>query len=92
MTMDGNRAGPFVSLKVTDVGRKFFSIIVPEGERNGRGWREMAKLLLELGVQTLLEMQKKRNTETEENKKRTRQKLGPGASASLTGRSFTDIL
>ena len=38
MTKDGNHSGPFVSLKVTDAGRKNFSIIVPKGGRNGRGW------------------------------------------------------
>ena len=37
MSKDGIRIGPFVSLKVTDVGRKFFSIIVPKGGRNGKG-------------------------------------------------------
>ena len=72
MIKDGNCAGPFVSLKVIDVGRKFFSIIVPEGGRNGRGWREMAELLRELGVQTRLEMQKKRNIETKESEKKTK--------------------
>ena len=50
MTKDGNCAGPFVSLKVTDIGWKKFSIFVPKGGRNGRGWREMAELLRELGV------------------------------------------
>ena len=52
----------------------------------------MAELLRELGVQTRLEMQKKRNIVTEENKKKTRQKPGLRASASLIGKSFADIL
>ena len=52
----------------------------------------MAELLCELGVQTRLEMHKKRNTETKENKKKSRYKPGSGASTSLTGRSFADIL
>ena len=37
-------------------------------------------------------MQKRRDTETEENEKKSRQKPGPRASASLTGGSFADIL
>ena len=92
MTKDGNRVGLFVSLKVTDVGRKIFAIFVLEGGRNGRGWRKMVEMLRKLGVQTCLEMQKKRDTKTEENKKKPRQKPGSGVSASLTGRSFVDIL
>ena len=56
MTRDGNHVGPFVSLKVIDAGWKNFSIFVPKGGRNGRGWREMTNLLRELGVQPRLEM------------------------------------
>ena len=78
MTKDGNRASPFVSLKVINVGWKKFSIVVPKGGRNGRGWREMAELLRELGFQTRLEMPKRRDTETEENEKKSRQKPGWG--------------
>ena len=91
MTKDGNRVGPFVSLKVIDVGRKFFSIIVPEGGRNGRGWREMAELLRELSSNTFGDVEEKKHRD-KENKKKTRQKPGPRASASLTGKSIADIL
>ena len=58
MAKDGNHAGPFVSLKVTDTGRKNFSIFVPKGRRNGKGWSEMVDLLHELGVQPHLEIQR----------------------------------
>ena len=92
MTKDGNHAGPFVSLKVTDAGRKNFSIFVLKGGRNSRGWLEMAELLRELGVQTHLEMQKRRDTEIEEKMKKPRQKPCPGTRAPLTGKSFVDIL
>ena len=92
MTKDGNCAGPFVSLKVIDIGLKNFSIFVPKGGRNGRGWHEMVEMLHKLGAQARLEMQKRRDTEMKENKKKPRQKPGPGASAPLTSRSFADIL
>ena len=72
MAKDRNHVGPIVSLKVIDAGGKNFSIFVPIGERNGRGWREMTDLLRELGVQPHLEMQKRRDIEMEEKKRKPR--------------------
>ena len=45
MAKNGNHVGPFVSLKVTDTGRKNFSIFVSKGGRKDGGWREMENLL-----------------------------------------------
>ena len=78
MAKDGNHAGPFVSLKVTNAGRKNFSIFVPKRGRNSRGWHEMENLLGELGVQSRLEMQKRIDTEMEEKKRKLRLMPCPG--------------
>ena len=45
MEKDLNHAGPFVRLKVANVGGRHFSIFVLQGRSNEGGWRKMATLL-----------------------------------------------
>ena len=58
MTKDRNHEGPFVCLKVTDTSWRNYSIYLPKGRDKERGWRKMAALLREMGVQTRPEPKK----------------------------------
>ena len=59
MERRSNKAGDFLLCSVRDLGRKSFSICIPEGKGLVRGWKIMAEKLRSLGVGTKrLERQK----------------------------------
>ena len=65
---DINHSGPYIKLKVTEVGGRSLSIFVPGGKNSDKGQSEMARVQRELGVRPKVEVQKGKGLEGEGKK------------------------